>query len=77
MTTKTKAHGFVRENWDMEMDLLDRVKVAKVVNGQSTLPICLIHPFACDKVREFLLDFENRSYQQAAELLKLLPDCEE
>ena len=83
MTTKTKAHGFVNEDWKEQLDAGKYDTVGpyiwrKPYGLPGATPICLLPPSTCDKVREFLEhQIVTRCFPQeaaaAAELLKPLP----
>lgn len=80
---KTKPHGCVNENYEMELARTGTLTVSLDTTPQgepATTFICLINPATCDKVRKFLQNVESGvgyTRQQAAELLKLLPEVGE
>ena len=79
---KTKAHGWTYEkNPIAKLANGDWVRVWPQLNlGREEDSICLLPPATCDKVRKFLQNVESGvgyTRQQAAELLKLLPEVSE
>lgn len=79
MTPKTKATGFVCENWHFELTKYEGCSISRDAKQHWTEPVCLLSPSTIDKVRDWLMGFRQLGVPenvQAAELLKLLPDCE-
>ena len=82
---KTKPHGFVVKGWQDWFGKSNRfpyltVRIKPAIPSDDFEPTCLLHPDTCDKLREFLENVESGvgyARQQAADLLKLLPEVGE
>lgn len=77
---KTKPHALIDADY---MGVLQRKKYPSLWPLESDRAwltgICLVKPTTCDKVRDWLMGFRQLGVPenvQAAELLKLLPECE-
>ena len=82
MTQKTKAHGYCSKG-ELHRATVTKQFANLYMNKNPTRempePICLLSPSTIDKVRDWLMGFRQLGVPenvQAAELLKLLPDCE-